>query len=109
MIRNLFTILARRAGRIVVMSTVIALITGSVPCAYAMSSARAGSLPQPFPLFPADNWWNLDITNWPVDANSASYIGVISNGGTRRGSIPISVGMRGPHKILMQSTVYRTL
>ena len=84
MVRNLFTILARRASRIVVMSTVIALITGSVPCAYAMSSVRAGSLPQPFPLFPADNWWNLDITNWPVDANSASYIGVINNGGTRR-------------------------
>lgn len=36
------------------------------------------------PLFPADNWWNLDIRQAPVDANSAAYIGFINNGGTRR-------------------------
>ena len=35
-------------------------------------------------LFPADNWWNLDIRSAPVDANSAAYIGFINNGGTRR-------------------------
>jgi hypothetical protein len=49
-----------------------------------MNSTRDGALPQPLPLFPADNWWNLDISNWPVDGNSANYIGFINNGGARR-------------------------
>jgi len=48
-----------------------------------MNSVRGGALPQPLPLFPADNWWNLDISSWPVDTNSASYISIINNGGTR--------------------------
>ncbi len=52
--------------------------------AAAMDSARGGALPAPLPLFPDDNWWNLDISNWPVDSNSASYIAFINNGGTRR-------------------------
>jgi hypothetical protein len=30
--------------------------------------------PAPLPVFPADNWWNVDISNAPVDANSAAYI-----------------------------------
>ena len=34
--------------------------------------------------FPADNWWNRDISTAPVDPNSASYITFINNGGTRR-------------------------
>src|SRR5262249_8251421 len=38
----------------------------------------------PGPLFPATNWWNLDISSAPVDTNSASYIAFINNGGTRR-------------------------
>ena len=36
------------------------------------------------PLFPADNWWNLDIRSAPVDANSADFIGFINNGGQRK-------------------------
>src|SRR5687768_3161599 len=40
--------------------------------------------PAPANLFPADNWWNTDIRSAPVDANSASYIAFINNGGTRR-------------------------
>jgi hypothetical protein len=43
-----------------------------------------GPLPGPFPLFPADNWWNLDISNAPVDPGSAGYISFINNGSTRR-------------------------
>jgi hypothetical protein len=49
-----------------------------------MDATRGGALPQPLPLFPADNWWNLDISNWPVDGNSANFIAFINNGGTRR-------------------------
>ncbi len=40
----------------------------------------AGPLPQPLPLFPADNWWNVDISAAPVDPGSASYITWIRNG-----------------------------
>jgi len=41
-----------------------------------------GTLPLPLPLFPADNWWNLDISGAPLDAGSASFISFI--GTTRR-------------------------
>src|SRR5574342_108876 len=50
----------------------------------AMDATRGGTRPQPLPLFPADNWWNLDISSWPVDPNSASYVSFINNGSTRR-------------------------
>jgi hypothetical protein len=52
--------------------------------AQAMDAVRGGALPHPLPLFPADNWWNRDISNWPVDPNSAGYISFVNNGGTRR-------------------------
>jgi hypothetical protein len=54
-----------------------ALCPASVP---AQGAAIRGSAP----LFPADNWWNLDIRQAPVDPNSAAYIAFINNGGTRR-------------------------
>jgi len=40
--------------------------------------------PAPLPIFPPDNWWNLDISGAPVDTGSASYIAFINNGGTRQ-------------------------
>jgi hypothetical protein len=40
--------------------------------------------PAPLPVFPADNWWNLDVRTAPVDVNSAGYIAFINNGGTRK-------------------------
>jgi len=40
--------------------------------------------PAPLPVLPSDNWWNTDISHAPIDANSASYINFINNGGTRR-------------------------
>ena len=46
--------------------------------------AAGGAVPGPLPLFPADNWWNLDVSSAPVDPASASYIAFINNGGTRR-------------------------
>jgi len=39
--------------------------------------------PGPLPLFPPDNWWNVDVGSAPVDINSANYIAFINNGGTR--------------------------
>ena len=40
--------------------------------------------PIPFQLFPADNWWNQDVTQAPVDPRSAQFIAFINNGGSRR-------------------------
>jgi IPT/TIG domain. len=36
-----------------------------------------GTLPGPLPLFPATNWWNLDISAAPLDANSLAFIAFI--------------------------------
>ena len=35
--------------------------------------------PLPNPLFPADNWWNQDITAAPVDPQSADFIAFVNN------------------------------
>ena len=45
--------------------------------AYAQATGPASALIG----FPSDNWWNLDISNAPVDANSGAYIAFI--GATR--------------------------
>ena len=84
MIRQYFHLLATRMRPIVCVVTLLMFFIGSVAPALAMSSGRGGALPQPLPLFPPDNWWNLDISSWPVDSNSANYISYINNGGIRR-------------------------
>jgi hypothetical protein len=80
----LFRIIPKGVRAMVALLVAAALFTGPLMVAYAMNAARGGALPQPLPLFPPDNWWNLDISNWPVDANSGSYIAFINNGATRR-------------------------
>jgi len=45
---------------------------------------QGAAVPGPLPVFPPDNWWNLDISGAPVDPSSASFIAFIDNGGTRR-------------------------
>jgi hypothetical protein len=84
MIRHWFRVLTRSGSSIVAVVTILAFLSGTTLPALAMNSVRGGPLPQPLPLFPPDNWWNLDISNWPVDSNSANYIAFINNGGTRR-------------------------
>ena len=84
MIRQYFQLLATPMRPILCMVTLLMFFVGSVAPALAMSSGRGGALPQPLPLFPPDNWWNLDISSWPVDSNSANYISYINNGGIRR-------------------------
>jgi hypothetical protein len=49
-----------------------------------LTPTRNGPLPPPLPLFPPNNWWNRDITSWPVDPNSNSYINFINNGANCR-------------------------
>lgn len=58
-------------------STAMAQCPASVP-------VQGAPPPGPLPVFPAGNWWNLNISAAPVDPASASYISFINNGGTRR-------------------------
>ena len=70
--------------RFIAAATLISFLSAPLFPALAMDALLGGLLPQPLPLFPADNWWNLDISNWPVDQNSSNYINFINNGSTRR-------------------------
>lgn len=40
----------------------------------AATSTLGGALPEPLPLFPRDNWWNVDISSAPVDPASVGFI-----------------------------------
>jgi hypothetical protein len=71
--------------------SVLAIAFGLVAAMPAIAQQCPATLPVqgaapagPLPLFPADNWWNADITSAPVDPGSTSFIGFINNGGTRR-------------------------
>ena len=44
-----------------------------VPCT-TFAATLGGTLDVPLPLFPSNNWWNLDVSNAPVAANSADLI-----------------------------------
>jgi len=79
-----FRLLSHGWPAVVALLTLATFLTSSMVPAWAMNSARGGALPQPLPLFPPDNWWNLDISNWPVDTNSANFISFINNGTTPR-------------------------
>src|SRR5437773_5276378 len=65
----------------------IALALLAAPASIAQCPASTpieGAPPTvPLPLFPSNNWWNLDISSAPVDSNSANYIAFINNVGTR--------------------------
>src|SRR5947209_1752406 len=58
-----------------------AMLVVALAAAVAASAIQGGTLPGPLPLFPANNWWNLDISMAPVDPSSASLISFI--GATR--------------------------
>jgi hypothetical protein len=71
-----------RSLRIAVLFSTLAAAVVSPVLAQAV---RNGPLPTPLPLFPPDNWWNVDISAAPVDPNSANFINFI---GVTRGSHP---------------------
>jgi hypothetical protein len=64
----------------------IGIVVALVGCATVavVGATLNGALPGPLPLFPRDNWWNVDISAAPVDTASANYIAFINNGSTRR-------------------------
>src|SRR5438093_1086286 len=49
------------------------------------------------PLFPADNPWNRDISNDPVDPNSNTYIATLNNGATK--NLNFGFGLGGQYGI----------
>ena len=51
-------------------SVVATLAAGDAPG----QAVAGGPLPGPLPLFPADNWWNADVSAAPLDAQSATFI-----------------------------------
>lgn len=53
------------------------LVLGLLLCAAALPAQPGGPLPGPLPLFPADNWWNVDVSQAPLDPNSADFIDFI--------------------------------
>jgi hypothetical protein len=62
------------------------LVLASAPAAVLAQGVQRGSgLPTPLPLFPPDNWWNVDVSAAPVDTNSANFISFI---GTTRALHP---------------------
>jgi len=65
---------ASPAGTLFVLLVAVAGLTAA--------SELGGTLPGPLPLFPADNWWKLDISAAPVDPSSPSFIAFI--GTTRK-------------------------
>lgn len=67
------------------MKILLALILAAASVFAQSGATRNGTLPGPFPLFPATNWWNVDVSNAPVDPNSAAFINFI---GASRGMHP---------------------
>src|SRR5437763_2612515 len=49
----------------------------AAPHAFA-AATQGGPIPVPLPLFPANNWWNTDISAAPLDANSGNFIAFIN-------------------------------
>ena len=60
----------------------LSLAAGLLLCAAALPAQPGGPLPGPFPLFPDDNWWNVDVSQAPLDPNSTDFIDFIG-GDTR--------------------------
>jgi FlaG/FlaF family flagellin (archaellin) len=72
-----FGLMSRAQGRALLATLVLVAAFGGIIGAAASTSG--GALPGPLPLFPSDNWWNLDISAAPVDPSSNSYIAFIGS------------------------------
>jgi hypothetical protein len=74
----------RTAATAAVAAMLFTVAPALVPAASAQAPQKDGPLPAPLPILPADNWWNTNITQAPVDPNSQNFISFINNGGNRR-------------------------
>ncbi len=72
--------------RTLVLLTAAALLpaayAGSATCPSSSLPVQGAAVRGAAPVFPADNWWNLDIRQAPVDPGSAAFIAFV--GGTRK-------------------------
>ncbi len=66
----------------VVLLAVLALASQPRAQVAPADAVRGGEVPGPLPVFPADNWWNQDISAAPVDPGSAQFITFIGPGRT---------------------------
>ena len=77
----------------------LALGAAAIVSATALIGATAtlgGAIPGPLPIFPADNWWNVDISAAPVDPQSPAYISFV---GTTRTLHPDFGGDASPGSV----------
>jgi hypothetical protein len=56
-----------------------ALLVPFLAAPAASQIVRGGPPPGPLPLFPSDNWWNVDVSAAPLDPASAALIAFIGN------------------------------
>src|SRR5882672_6901922 len=81
----------------------------------ASASTLGGAIPGPMPLFPSDNWWNLDVSTAPIDPSSASSIAFIGSTRTMHpdfgGDVsPGSAQVYGfPYAVVDSTVVLRTV
>ncbi len=76
-----------RAARTLLLGLALAVFAPTTaPAAQcpAATPVQGAAPPGPLPVFPATNWWNLDVSAAPVDPGSAGYIAFINDSGTRR-------------------------
>src|SRR5213594_2010787 len=64
----------RLRGRVLLAALFSIAVLGSL---VAAASMLGGAIPGPLPIFPSNNWWNLDISTAPVDPASATYISFV--------------------------------
>ncbi len=62
--------------RLILAATLLTLVSVS-----AFAATQGTPLKVPLPLFPANNWWNLDVSNAPVDTNSTAYLPFMGGAG----------------------------
>lgn len=72
-------------------AVVAALVASSGAVGQAV---QGGALPDPLPLLPPDNWWNVDVSVAPRDPNDASFIAWI---GAAKGLHPDFGGDSSPY------------
>jgi hypothetical protein len=68
-----------RRGTARTQRTLAAIGTVTAVAVLIGASVQNGPLPPPLPLFPSDNWWNLDISTAPVDPQSAAFISFVGS------------------------------
>jgi hypothetical protein len=74
---------SRRLRQVLVVAALTAVSPLLASTARAQGPTVDGALPTPLPLFPVDNWWNVDVSQAPLDPNSQSFITFIGGAGRR--------------------------